>query len=530
MPRLDFWFRLFHHAALGLASVCLLYAEAPFLPTPLLLCLYLLAALQVAAFGADGRRWLLPAWTANLLAGAVAGGGAAWIVMELHSDDLAPVLAEVGYAAMLPYIGPVLIGLLVVKMFRPRTPRDFWLLQGVGALQVALACVLASSPQSGLVFGLFLAAYVAFALGCLGLHYFHEEQGDPKAEAGRRPGFPRAAWRHSACGWALGAAAAAVPLFLLTPRLDKATWNASKLSLTGPGGSGLGEVGYSLTMDLDRTGLLQSHGEEVFRVAVAAPDGQTAPDLPADQHWARGRSGYVQRRPLVESVRASAVGVRQRRGDAAGGPGAYRLDITVQPRARRLLPGRPRAPGQFPRTRDASRSAGRVGPADSPGRLAERADPGPALSGLARDPLPPDRLRRRRPRPHARRLFPPGLCGRAYPGGRSRPGPIYGRFAEASGRRPRLRPVPPGRHAGYAAGRLHDGAPHAAVPAAFPGAAEGEPGARRPRPDRLPGALRRIRLHAGHPPPGREPRPGDGFPQERQGRPLRAVRLRPGRS
>src|SRR5712672_2071689 len=108
MPRLDFWFRLFHHASLGLASVCLLYAEAFFLPTPLLIVLYILAALQIFAFGVDGRRWVLPGWAANLLAGAVAGGGFVWIAIELNSPD--SILADLPLpAGLLPYIGPILI-------------------------------------------------------------------------------------------------------------------------------------------------------------------------------------------------------------------------------------------------------------------------------------------------------------------------------------------------------------------------------------------------------------------------------------
>src|SRR5437899_2739842 len=131
----------------GCSPGCLLYAEAFFLPTPLLACLYLLAAVQVLAFAADGRRWVLPAWAANFLAVTVLSVGCFWVCMQLSSPD--SVLADLPLpAGLLPYVGPVLIYLLVIKLFRPRTPRDFWLLQGVGALQVALACVLATSPGS----------------------------------------------------------------------------------------------------------------------------------------------------------------------------------------------------------------------------------------------------------------------------------------------------------------------------------------------------------------------------------------------
>ena len=135
MLRLDLWRRLFHHSALGLASACLLYAEAFFLPGPLLVGLYLLAGVQVLAFAADGRRWILPSWAANLLAGAVGGGGVAWITSELSRPD--SVLASMPLpAGLLPYIGPMLIGLLVIKLFRPAASRDFWLLQGVGSFRL----------------------------------------------------------------------------------------------------------------------------------------------------------------------------------------------------------------------------------------------------------------------------------------------------------------------------------------------------------------------------------------------------------
>ena len=332
MPRLDFWFRLFHHAALGLASVCLLYAEAFFLPGPLLLGLYLLAGLQVLAFGADGRRWVLPGWAANLLAGAVAGGGAAWIVVELNSQ--ADWLADVGPAAMLPYIGPVLIGLVVVKLFRPRTPRDFRLLQGVGALQVALACVLATNSQSGLLFGVLLVAYIAFALGCLALNHFQEEQSTAKGPVADRLPF---AYRMApfCLRWTLAAATAAAPLFLLTPRIEGTNWDSA--TLAGPvahGGDG-GRTGFAETIDLNRSGAVQLGGEEVFRVAVVAPPGEAAPDLPPDQRWRGGvLDTYTNGRWSNAEIMQMDLGGRQPPSPAPPiWPGMYRLDFTLNSRA-----------------------------------------------------------------------------------------------------------------------------------------------------------------------------------------------------
>jgi protein-glutamine gamma-glutamyltransferase len=341
MPRLDFWFRLFHHASLGLASVCLLYAEAFFLPTPLLIGLYLMAGMQVLAFGADGQRWVLPSWAANLLAGAVAGGGSTWIVVELRSPD--SVLADLPLpAGLLPYIGPILIGLLVVKLFRPRTPRDFWLLQGVGALQVALASVLATNPDSGLLFGLLLAAYMAFALGCLALHYFQEGQKDKSgvsfggapqtgSAAGRLPFAYRMA--PFCLRWTLAVVALAAPLFLVTPRLNGPSWDSLTVSgsavRTDAAG---GAAGFSMTIDLNRAGTVRLTGEEAFRVVVVAAPGEPAPEIPADQHW---RGAVLDTYSIGSwsneaSRRSSAVPTPRPPSPAPPlGPGRRRLDFTV---------------------------------------------------------------------------------------------------------------------------------------------------------------------------------------------------------
>ncbi len=339
MPRLNFWRRLFHHTALGLASACLLYAEAFFLPGALLVVLYLLAGVQILAFAAEGRRWVLPSWAANLLAGAVAGGGVAWIAAELNRSD--SVLASLPLpAGLLPYIGPILIGLLVVKLFRPPTPRDFWLLQGVGALQVALACVLATNPESGILFGGLLAAYLAFALGRLALHYFEEEQraGNSPSPGGSAPAtadrMPFAYLMSPFClRWSLAVVALAAPLFLLTPRIQGPSWDSSVMAASGQRTDALS--GFSQHIDLNRDGPVRLTDEEVFRVAVAVAPGQALPTLPINQHW---RGGVLD---TYERGRWSNQEMK-RQPDAGGsrsppapplGPKLYRLDFTVGPNA-----------------------------------------------------------------------------------------------------------------------------------------------------------------------------------------------------
>jgi protein-glutamine gamma-glutamyltransferase len=359
--RVDFWRRLFHHSALGLASACLLYAEAFFLPGPLLVGLYLLAGVQVVAFAAEGRRWVLPGWAANLLAGAVAGGGVAWITAELNRPD--SVLASLPLpAGLLPYIGPILIGLLVVKLFRPPTPRDFWLLQGVGALQVALACVLATNPESGLLFGALLAAYLACALGRLALHYFEEEQRlivapapDRKDAAAER--MPFAYIMSPFClRWSLAIVALAAPLFLLTPRIQGPPWDSSVMASSGRREGVLGDSAeFSQQMDLNRDGPVRLTDEEVFRVAVEAAPDLPAPTLPADQHWRGGvLDTYDRGRWTNQEIQSlSYPNAHPSPLAPAAGPGIYRLDFTVGPGAGGLCLAEPVCPS-FDSTRSTS--------------------------------------------------------------------------------------------------------------------------------------------------------------------------------
>ena len=335
MPRLDFWFRLFHHAALALASICLLYSEAFFLPEPLLLGLYVLAGLQVLAFGADGRRWLLPSWVANLLAGAVAGGGAAWIGMELNAARLRAIQpAAAGRAAALHRPAPHRPARPQAVPAAPR--RDFWLLQGVGALQAALACVLATTPQSGLLFGVLLVAYVAFTLGCLALHHFREEQSAGMGRAAER--LPFAGRMAPFClRWTLATAALAAPLYLLTPRI-----RGAELGLLRAGRPGAARRGR--------------------RPRRLLPDDRPEPRRPRES---RRRGGVPRRgRRRAERIRSRPPPRPAWRGDVLDsyadgrwaneeikrevdlghgrtppplapplGPGRYRLDFTVGPHA-----------------------------------------------------------------------------------------------------------------------------------------------------------------------------------------------------
>src|SRR5262245_52943711 len=144
--RLDTWFRLFNHATLALACACLLQSERQFVPGAELLIVPVVGVVLVA-FLVEGR-WTMPDVAANLCGVAIAAGGVWWVLEQVYNPN-GPVVLPMP-TALVPHIGPMMLALMLVKLFRPRLPADFWVLQGMGLLQVALACVLAADPRFGL--------------------------------------------------------------------------------------------------------------------------------------------------------------------------------------------------------------------------------------------------------------------------------------------------------------------------------------------------------------------------------------------
>jgi hypothetical protein len=285
-------FRLVNHITLGLACVCLVDAEAPFLPG-MRLALVPVLGLILAAFLAEGR-WALPAWGANLLGLAIAAGTGAWLVWQVYRPGSWAQYAPMP-AALVPHLGPLLVALLLVRLFRPRAGRDFWLLQGMGLLQVVLGCVLASGP----LFGAWLAAYLASALSCLTLHYLDAPGSMTNDECLTTKGVRPSSLRPSSLAvgpwllfpfslrWAAPVGAAALVLFLLTPRPEGPGWDP--FGRFGQGNPGWGPVpsqtGYRGEINLNDTGPVEVSHEIAFRVKASDGQGQPKLDLRADQRW-----------------------------------------------------------------------------------------------------------------------------------------------------------------------------------------------------------------------------------------------------
>lgn len=342
--RLDLAYRLFSHGALALASACLVQAEEPFLPgLPTWLIPYL--AFVALAFVTEGR-WVLPAWGANLLGLLIAGGGVWWMLDQVEQAE--GWARDVGLTgALVPSLGPVVMALTLVKLFRPHQgAADFWSLQGMGLIQVGLGCVLATEP----VFGFLLAAYLAAALGCLALH--QQLDGRP-AVAGGTVRLPLGWLFRFIAAWLLTAGAAALVLFLLTPRGEVRDWDALRqFGTPGRPAAVPAQTGFEVGMNLNRVGSVEVDDEVALSVTATTAGGQPKADLPADQLW----RGVVLDR-YEKGVWTTWLVLPHGHQDFDQhrlpwlGPGQWFLDFKVEPKragglflAEPVWPGTPRFP------------------------------------------------------------------------------------------------------------------------------------------------------------------------------------------
>jgi hypothetical protein len=325
-------FRLSGYLTLAMACVCLSVAEMPFIPG-MVVFLGVVLGLMAIAFAIEGR-WSLPAWGANLLALVITLGAILWFRDRLaRSGD--PTLRDLpAPVQLLPYVGPLLMILLLAKLFRPKRRADYWGLQALGLTQVALGCTLAGEP----IFGLLLVVYLTFGLWHLLVFYLSRESWSAaqtrQPHAGKElvwPGTRLAVWPmlwRSAL-WSAVIVSLGLPFYLFLPRQGENAWNPFSSRTNRKSGS---TVGYSSDIDLNRTGPIEV--DNGVAMEVHADDGvNPCLDLSHDQLW-RGtivdfyRDGHWAGDPI-----AWGRNLRQTQG-LMGGPNAQRAAMDF----RRMAP------------------------------------------------------------------------------------------------------------------------------------------------------------------------------------------------
>lgn len=271
---------LFAHLALALSGVCLACAEVDFLLETLgLLVVYLALVWQSWR---NAGSWVLSVRGANVLGAVITVVATVWIVLRFQTPEVQNWIMDVPISvALVPYLGPVLMALMMVRLFRPREPGDFWVLQGMGLLQVALGCVLAN----GSLFGAFLLLYLIAAVCAVAAH--EEQRQTAQSAAGPIGGAPASVlgWLAFSLWWTTAVAACALPIFFFTPRLDgPEEWDPFTRFLARSRAR-ITHTGFSDEINLNRVGQLEIDDTVVFTVSVTDYLGRPYRDLPLDQRW-----------------------------------------------------------------------------------------------------------------------------------------------------------------------------------------------------------------------------------------------------
>ncbi len=289
---------LFHgsfYLTLALAALCLASSSTFFLPWMPVFVLGMLALLFLA-WRQEGV-WVLSEMAANHLGVFIAIGAAGWILYQIprSEDDL--LRAGVNWpAGLLPHLGPLLMILLIVKLFRPKRLPDYWVIQTMGLMMVTLAAVLADSHT----FGLLAMLYLASLVWSLALYYpvrerqlidaaawAHDASANVAsanvASAGRLPLFDATAarpavavpWRlwglPRAALWTGVVALAGFMVFLAAPRQGQSQWDARNLSTISAANRRARD---SAAIDLNRVGTVELPEGPAFAVTVRDHEGR----------------------------------------------------------------------------------------------------------------------------------------------------------------------------------------------------------------------------------------------------------------
>jgi hypothetical protein len=263
------------YVTLGLACACLGYAELEFLPEMSVVAVVAGASL-VVAYQVEGR-WSLSLRAANVLGGVIGVIAIIWIAYQFSRADGMLMEQLPSPTWVLPYLGPLLMILIPAKLFRPKHNGDFWGLQAIGLIAVALGCALSGD----VLFALLLLAYLTAAMTSLTLFYYYRQQ-ETAVRIGRPANPPKTLAR--AALWAGVVCAAAWGMFLCTPRMSEARWELA-------GFSGRLQTGIDDNrpiIDLNRGGKLTVNRDKVFEVRAFTQDSPNPPpktDVDPGQRW-----------------------------------------------------------------------------------------------------------------------------------------------------------------------------------------------------------------------------------------------------
>ena len=323
------------YLSLAVAIIASGVAGGDLLPELPFVTVFSLLLLGVAYYR-EGR-WELSLRAANIVGlglGALLG---LWAIFQVVRPPTGLAETLPWPASALPYLTPVLMILIPAKLLRSKHMGDYWAMQGLGLLAMALACAMA---MDGAFIMLFLLYAVLFVWSLSAFHIFRElgpvQGATVPLNAGRWKGLRLAFFWASLCG------AAAVPLFWATPR-SGSQWELA-LNTRGRATTGISDG----PVDLNRTGPVDVNQERAFEFQATTPDGQPILDVSPEQRfraiylhnyesgrWIRNQFGF-QTADRAFSPAGVTRDPRSRMPDL--GPGTMHFTFVLNPRLTRTPP------------------------------------------------------------------------------------------------------------------------------------------------------------------------------------------------
>jgi transglutaminase-like putative cysteine protease len=293
--QLEAAFRRSLYLSLAIASLALCVAEGSFLPEMPIVG-GLVGTLLLVAYFLEGR-WSLSLSAANSVGMVLTALLGIWIAYQFFRPSSESLIYQLPWpTSLLPYLGPVLLILIPVKLFRPKEINDYWAMYGLGLMAMALGCAMA---EEGL-FGILLMLWLVIFVWSLTLFYLYRESGkQPRLLMGSRPETEQQRGRfplvRRSGRWTLGVMLVGLVFFMATPRFAVPfQWRARM------------ETGLTADshVDLRQTGNLNVNEELAFTVEAEDRDGNPKTDIfPAarwrhkslvnykDGQWLKERSG-----------------------------------------------------------------------------------------------------------------------------------------------------------------------------------------------------------------------------------------------
>lgn len=335
-------FRLSTYLTLALACAALGYAEYPLFPEAGAFAAVVVVALAVT-YRLETRVRLLSLADANMLGAGIFLVSTVWagyrVVKEYRTGENSSLDWPQFLVAL---IGPVLMAATAGKLLRrEKHAGDYWYLHAAALGAVVLAGAMAEDVPSTVL----IAAYAGCAVWSLVVFSRARASGavpPVPAPAATRPPIlvpasrPDPGWAGAltaALRWTAAVTAAAVPLYLLTPRssFGKLDFGRSRI-----------EIGYAADqmIDLNKTEKLRENREPAFEVVATEDDGRPKDDLDLLQRW-RGRvlTNYANGswrwdRDITFPTTPQTTVRRAGWKPPELGPGRYRLHFSVPTRLR----------------------------------------------------------------------------------------------------------------------------------------------------------------------------------------------------